>query len=761
MGQIQIDRLDGLSSSTAIKGPCRVATTADIDLRDLQTIDGVAVQEGDRVLVRAQSDARENGIYVASTGLWRRVKDFSSNRDIRQGGQVLVAQGDVQARTLWGVVTPDPIVIGETALEFEQVIVSAAQLEGLVEAATEAKEAAQDAAARSEEYAADAALKGSSIYETVSGMATTPVPNDVHTIQVNWDDVLGDGGTGRYIDTDNGSPVAFTSAAGTGATARDWYRAADVSTDRLLSEHRHPFGLTGLRMLIPEREFHVGFTSAILDVGNGKWIIIYREASYHGVVESKIMAVDTYDKGVTLKNKRQIYTLAGYDTRNFTPCQLANGRIGILAIRRQVANPSLYETGIFIGSDDGGDTWFTNTFDDAAANGFNYNFNSSVIPFPANIGGHDTFGFMAFAYGGSGARVRTVNNGTSWEVDTGLFSTDARFTAMSESVVWCVAPNKYVAVMRVADTDPLPINFCSHVSTDALNWSGPFDSGLVMNARGPQGNPPGQVGGYFGADDPGDGLVHFLTFSRRGREIRPEWSHHLLSATADGEALFAANGDFSALDVDWSVVASVPDWAGGSIMTSKIDGRWYGTFNCGEDLYPHTTSMLCMVGDFLATAGDISRVADELFETALGHMFKATKDGSTHQTIPASTATKVTFPVTQINAGDMYNGANSRVVLKKSGPVHLMAQTYITTGEDGINANIEIRKTPLATGVPTPIATKIHRMSGTGGMALDISVDDLGYKGDMYEVFVNIGSSTPKTVFAAPTQTYFTGHMIR
>tara|TARA_R100000365_G_C2747452_1_gene77377 strand:- start:4450 stop:6054 length:1605 start_codon:yes stop_codon:yes gene_type:complete len=120
----QIDRLDGLSSSTAIKGPCRVATTEDITLTDLQTIDGVALADGDRVLVRAQMDAKQNGIYVVDTGEWRRSRDFASNRDIRKGTRVVVTSGITYATSEWLVTASDPIVLGTSEIGFAQLFFS-------------------------------------------------------------------------------------------------------------------------------------------------------------------------------------------------------------------------------------------------------------------------------------------------------------------------------------------------------------------------------------------------------------------------------------------------------------------------------------------------------------------------------------------------------------------------------------------------------------------------------------------------------------
>lgn len=120
MTSIQIDRIDGLSSSAAIKGPCQVATTANIVLSGLQTIDAVVLANGDRVLVKDQTTASENGIYVVDTGPWRRAKDFSSNKDVVEGTQVRVNAGTLYGSTDWYVSSPDPIVIGTTSIVFTQ-----------------------------------------------------------------------------------------------------------------------------------------------------------------------------------------------------------------------------------------------------------------------------------------------------------------------------------------------------------------------------------------------------------------------------------------------------------------------------------------------------------------------------------------------------------------------------------------------------------------------------------------------------------------
>lgn len=119
MASISIDRTDGLNSAAAIKGPCRVATTANITLSGLQTIDGVTVADDDRVLVKDQTTASENGIYVVDTGLWRRAKDFNKTKDVVKGTLVYVTSGTV-GLGFYQLTTSDPVIIGVSSITFER-----------------------------------------------------------------------------------------------------------------------------------------------------------------------------------------------------------------------------------------------------------------------------------------------------------------------------------------------------------------------------------------------------------------------------------------------------------------------------------------------------------------------------------------------------------------------------------------------------------------------------------------------------------------
>jgi phage-related tail fiber protein len=118
MSSTQTDVIDGVSASTAIKAPVRVATTANITLSGEQTIDGVAVVADDRVLVKDQTDTTENGIYNAAAGAWSRAADFDGNRDVRQGTLVNVYAGTVGGGHIYRCTSANPIVIDTSAITF-------------------------------------------------------------------------------------------------------------------------------------------------------------------------------------------------------------------------------------------------------------------------------------------------------------------------------------------------------------------------------------------------------------------------------------------------------------------------------------------------------------------------------------------------------------------------------------------------------------------------------------------------------------------
>jgi phage-related tail fiber protein len=102
-----------------VKDSVRVATTANITLSGLQNIDGITVVAGDRVLVKNQTTASANGIYLASASAWTRSADFV-NGLVSSGAFTFVEQGTENADSGWVLTTDGTITIGTTALAFVQ-----------------------------------------------------------------------------------------------------------------------------------------------------------------------------------------------------------------------------------------------------------------------------------------------------------------------------------------------------------------------------------------------------------------------------------------------------------------------------------------------------------------------------------------------------------------------------------------------------------------------------------------------------------------
>ena len=111
----------GFPAGFEAKQDCVIATTANITLANTQVIDGVAVNNPDRVLIKNQTNASENGIYVViDVGTWTRSTDADTNSEVNNGMLTLITQGNTQANTAWSLSTLDPIVLDTTDLEFQQ-----------------------------------------------------------------------------------------------------------------------------------------------------------------------------------------------------------------------------------------------------------------------------------------------------------------------------------------------------------------------------------------------------------------------------------------------------------------------------------------------------------------------------------------------------------------------------------------------------------------------------------------------------------------
>jgi hypothetical protein len=91
------------------------------------TLDGVALAADDRVLVKNQGTALQNGIYevttagaVGATTLLTRAEDADTDADMTANIFVFIEEGSTQADSSWVLTTNDAITLGSTSLVFTQ-----------------------------------------------------------------------------------------------------------------------------------------------------------------------------------------------------------------------------------------------------------------------------------------------------------------------------------------------------------------------------------------------------------------------------------------------------------------------------------------------------------------------------------------------------------------------------------------------------------------------------------------------------------------
>lgn len=114
------DYVDSVAQGLDVKASVRAATTANITLSGTQTIDGVSVIAGDRVLVKNQTAGEENGIYVVAAGAWSRSSDANTSSEVTSGMFTFVEEGTANGDEGWVLTTNNPITLGTTSLTFTQ-----------------------------------------------------------------------------------------------------------------------------------------------------------------------------------------------------------------------------------------------------------------------------------------------------------------------------------------------------------------------------------------------------------------------------------------------------------------------------------------------------------------------------------------------------------------------------------------------------------------------------------------------------------------
>lgn len=235
----QTDRLYGLVGGAAIKVPCRAATTGNITLSATQTIDGVAVVTGDRVLVKDQTDQTENGIWVADTGDWERSKDFDGNLDVVEGTIVTVIEGTTNSWSAWRVTTPDPVEIEGDNITFAAAFFNDASMVYFIAAGTGATQRTAQNKMRDIVSAKDFGATGDG------------VTDDTAAIQLALNAISSGGEVWLPAGTYSASVLSMAystrfSGAGMGATTVKLKNAATANTTLLTTNYKDNIEITGI-----------------------------------------------------------------------------------------------------------------------------------------------------------------------------------------------------------------------------------------------------------------------------------------------------------------------------------------------------------------------------------------------------------------------------------------------------------------------------------------------------------------------------------
>jgi hypothetical protein len=115
--------VDTVAQGLDAKSSVRVCATTNVGASPVgggQTVDGVAVTNLDRVLLTAQTNPAENGIYSANTGgTWSRVSDANAWTEL-PGAYVWVEEGTANGDTGWVCTVNQGGTLGTTAVTWTQ-----------------------------------------------------------------------------------------------------------------------------------------------------------------------------------------------------------------------------------------------------------------------------------------------------------------------------------------------------------------------------------------------------------------------------------------------------------------------------------------------------------------------------------------------------------------------------------------------------------------------------------------------------------------
>lgn len=129
-----VTSVNGLTGAVNVVGAvyaARASSGTDTTLSGLQTIDGVPLDAGDRILLRGQSTQSQNGLWTVASGAWSRPSDANASFNYYQGLSVYVLSGTINEHTIWNLTTEGPITLGTTSLAFSRYLPKLATVSAL------------------------------------------------------------------------------------------------------------------------------------------------------------------------------------------------------------------------------------------------------------------------------------------------------------------------------------------------------------------------------------------------------------------------------------------------------------------------------------------------------------------------------------------------------------------------------------------------------------------------------------------------------
>jgi hypothetical protein len=212
--------VDTVAQGLDTKASVVAGTTANITLSGTQTIDGIVLVSGDRVLVKNQTLPANNGLYLCAAGAWTRTTDMDTWAEV-PGAYVFVETGSTLADTGWVCTSDAGGTIGVTAITWAQFSGAGSGVSSITFGSTGLTPATATTGAVT--VAGTLALANGGTGQTTAGAAF----NALSPITTTGDLIIGTGvntasrlgiGANGYLLTSNGTTASWVAAPASGVT---------------------------------------------------------------------------------------------------------------------------------------------------------------------------------------------------------------------------------------------------------------------------------------------------------------------------------------------------------------------------------------------------------------------------------------------------------------------------------------------------------------------------------------------------------------